>query len=99
MESMGNAVPSQVAEDEQLSMSLREQMIGAAERATFHRCEAEKFLRIARGAAAGLAELSRTQPVEGVDSDQLFDSALKEREGPKVGYDQATRGEGVVYSN
>lgn len=96
------ATPGNASEDDQERMRQRELMQHAAAQATFHRCEAEKWQRMGRSAAASLAMLDQPSPVESVDSDVLYDQAFKEsqRDQAKTAeFSGQTAQSGAVYSN
>lgn len=91
-------------EDEELQSMMRDRMIGASQQATFHRCEAEKWERIARSTAAAVVALEDTRPVASVDPDELYNDARKRAAdettvSPNFSTGQSAPSEGAVLRN
>lgn len=65
---------SEAPRDAQLSDQLERQLREAAELATFHRVEAERWERVGRASAAAMRELQAAYPVAQVTPDALVEA-------------------------
>lgn len=73
-QTVGQPMKAEVQRDAEMGEQMSAQLNEAADRATFHRVELERWERIGRAAAAGVRELNAQMPVESTSAEDFFET-------------------------